>query len=245
MAHVSSRPSVPPPQSPGQPTSVKILLAEDSPVTRLMLAATLREAAHEVVTAENGADAWAAFEREPAPMVILDWLMPELDGLTVCRRIRESAAGRDTFILVVTGRDTADDVAEALAAGADDYVTKPVTPAFLRARLTIAERRIAQNLVRRLAEEALARAQWLAGIGQTSLALQHEINNPLTALLAEAELLASDGELAEAQRLQVRTISSQARRIGEVIRQLARLDDPRTVEYIRGARMLDLSSKPH
>lgn len=223
---------------------MKILLAEDDAVTRLMLAAALREASHEVVAVEDGALAWAAFDRESFSMVILDWLMPQLDGLTVCRRIRASEAGRDTFILVITGRSTADDVAEALVAGADDYVAKPVTPAFLRARLTIAERRIEQNLARRRAEDGLARAQWLAGIGQTSLALQHEINNPLMTLLSEAGLLAGDRELNEAQRLQVQTIAEQARRISQVIRQLARLDDPRTIEYIRGARMLDLSTKP-
>lgn len=222
---------------------MKILLAEDNAVTRLVFAATLREAAHEVIAVEDGAEAWSAFERDPVPMVILDWLMPKLDGLSVCRRIRESEAGRDTFILVVTGRNMADDVAEALASGADDYVGKPVTPAFLRARLTIAERRIAQNLARRRAEDALARAQWLAGIGQTSLAVQHEVNNPLTTLLAEAELLAGDCDLNEAQRVQVRTVAEQARRIALVVRQLARLDDPRTIEYIRGARMLDLSTK--
>lgn len=209
-----------------------------------MLAETLRGASHEVITADDGTLAWAAFEQDPVPLVILDWLMPGLDGLAVCRRIRESPVGRDTFILVVTGRTTVDDVAEALAAGADDYVAKPVTAAVIRARLTIAERRIAENEARRLAEEALARAQWLAGIGQTSLALQHEINNPLTALLAEAELLACDHEINEAQRVQVRTIAEQARRIGQVIRQLARLDDPQTIEYTRGARMLDLFSTP-
>lgn len=223
---------------------MKILLAEDDAVTRLMFAAALRGASHEVVAVEDGAQAWAAFDRESFSIVILDWLMPRLDGLTVCRRIRASEAGRDTFILVITGRNTVDDVAEALVAGADDYVAKPVTPALLRARLTIAERRIEQNLARRRAEDGLARAQWLAGIGQTSLALQHEINNPLMTLLSEAGLLAGDRDLNEAQRLQVRTIAEQARRISEVVRQLARLDDPRTIEYVRGARMLDLSTKP-
>lgn len=222
---------------------MKILVAEDSRVTRMMLVAALRDAGHTVVPAENGLIAWELFAAEPVPLVILDWLMPELDGLEVCRKIRSSPAGAGAFIIVATGRGTNEDVAEALAAGADDYITKPIAPELLRARVTIAERRIAIDEKRRRAEEALARAQWLAGIGQTSLAVQHEINNPLTALLAETALLAGNCAADIRQREQLETIASMARRIGQVVRQLAQLDDPRTVEYMAGSQMLDLSPK--
>jgi CheY-like chemotaxis protein len=169
--------------------------------------------------------------------------MPGLDGLEVCRRIRGCEAGRDTFVLILTARDGRDDLLMALGAGADDYMTKPATPEHLRARLTIAATRIEQNTARRRAEEALARARWLAGIGETAIALQHEINNPLTALLTYAELLGADAAVPAEQRSAAAAIAEQARRIAAVVKRLAAMDDPRSVEYLAGARMLDLSGK--
>ena len=223
---------------------MKILLADDSRVTRLLIGAALSGAGHEVVPVANGREAWERFSETPSPLVVLDWQMPEMDGLEVCRRIRASPRGDETFILVVTGRGTAEDVTVALAAGADDYVAKPITREVLLARLTIAERRMEQDAARRRAEAELARAQWLAGIGQTSIALQHEINNPLTALLAETQMMASD-EFDEATlRIRVAAVAQQVRRIADVVRQLARLDDPSTIEYASGVRMLDLSARP-
>ena len=125
-----------------------------------------------------------------------------------------------------------------LEAGADDYVTKPASPENLRARLEIAKRRIEQDHARRAAEEELARSRWLAGIGETTIALEHEINNPLSALLGHAELLMMDAETHREHHEQLRIIQEQAARIAEVVRRLAaqestvggvsrRLDDDR------------------
>jgi DNA-binding response OmpR family regulator len=176
-------------------------------------------------------------------MMILDWQMPGLDGLEVCRRIRKAPDGEDVFVLMVTGRDAASHLTDALAAGVDDYLSKPATPEHLEARVRIAERRIAQTTARRRAEDALAKAQWLAGIGQTALALQHEINNPLMALLTHGQLLAEDPELTAAIRSQVGTIVAQARRIADVVRRLRELKEPQSVEYLGTSRMIDLA--PH
>jgi DNA-binding response OmpR family regulator len=170
--------------------------------------------------------------------------MPGLDGLTVCRRIREHPAGRETFVLVVTARDARADLASVLAAGADDYVTKPASPENLRARLEIAGQRIIQDRARRAAEAALARARWLAGIGETTIAIEHEINNPLSALLGHTELLLMEGTIPEPQLEQLRIIQEQAGRIADVVRRLAKLKNPESVEYIDGSMMLDLSTDP-
>ena len=221
---------------------MRVVLAEDSTVMRRMLEVAAQQSGHEVTAVADGQAAWDAFERVQPSLVILDWQMPILDGLEVCRRIRASAARRDTFVLVVTARDATEDLVSALNAGADDYMTKPVTAGQLRARMLIAERRIAQDLARRHAEEALAHAQWLAGIGETTLALQHEINNPLAALIAHAELLSLESGTSEAEhREDLAVISEQARRIAAVVTRLATLKHPRTVEYLAGSRMIDLS----
>ena len=220
---------------------MRVLFADDDVIARTLLAAVLTYLGHEGRSASDGARAWEMYQSEPAPLVILDANMPALDGLEVCRRIRAHPNGRETFVLVVTARDARDDLAEVLDAGADDYVSKPTTPENLRARLEIAARRIAQAEARRAAESELARARWLAGIGETTIALEHEINNPLSALLGHAELLLMDGSLRDDQREQLQVIREQAARIADVVRRLAKLKNPKTVEYLAGARMIDLS----
>lgn len=223
---------------------MRVLFADDDVISQTLLAAVLTHLGHESRCARDGGQAWALFQAEPVPLVILDVNMPVLDGLEVCRRIRAHPAGRETFVLVVTDRDGRDDLAEVLDVGADDYVSKPSTPENLRARLAIAARRIAQEEARRAAEAELARARWLAGIGETTIALEHEINNPLSALLGHAELLLMAAALDEEQTDSLRIIQEQGARIADVIRRLARLKNPQSVEYLAGSRMLDLGMRP-
>src|ERR1700680_1567686 len=158
---------------------MRALIADDAEAMRGLIAAGIGAAGHEIITAEDGAEAWELYEQERPSLVLLDWQMPALSGIEVCERIRTSGLGRDTFIIVVTARGASHDLHRVLDAGADDYLSKPVSPGAIRTRVTIAERRMAIDRAKRAAEDALARAQWLAGIGETALALQHEIHNPL------------------------------------------------------------------
>jgi phosphoserine phosphatase RsbU/P len=221
---------------------MQVVLADDDAVTRRLVEAQLVARGHEVTAVGDGELAWAAVERVRPTLAVLDWHMPGLDGIEVCRRLRAALALRDTFVLMITGRDTTGDLAEALDAGVDDYVVKPATAEQLSARLLIAERRIALAAARRGAEEELARARWLAGVGETALALQHEINNPLMALLAYAEILSTDPAVPAAVREDTATILAQAGRIAAVVKRLAALRSPERVEYLAGEHMLDLSA---
>jgi DNA-binding response OmpR family regulator len=221
---------------------MRVLVADDDATTRALLCAVIAELGHETIEAEDGGIAWTKFQSERPALAVLDIEMPAVDGLELCRRIREGDAQRETFILVCTGRDHLNDLAAVLDAGADDYVTKPTTPEHMRARVVIAERRIAQDRARREAESELARARWRAGIGETAIALQHEINNPLSALLGHAELLLMEYRDRGEQNEQLDIILEQARRIADVVKRIAKLRNPQTVEYIQGARMLDLSN---
>jgi DNA-binding response OmpR family regulator len=220
------------------------ILADDDPMMRSLLQLLLEQRGHEVVAVGDGLAAWEAHERLRVPLIVLDWQMPGLEGIEVCRRIRAAPGGDRTYILLVTAREGADDLHAALDVGADDYLAKPMTPPQFWARVAIAERRIEQNGARWAAEEALARSRWLAGVGATALAVQHEINNPLSALLTHASLLAADPALAGGLADDVRIIDEQARRIAHVVKRLAALDDPRTVDYLAGVPMLDLSGQP-
>ena len=179
----------PPPSVGAHALDMKVLVADDDDAMRLLIEAVLATAGHEVVSAPDGDAAWAAFERERPPLMLLDWHMPKCSGIELCERVREGPAARATFIIMITARGATDDLQRLLDAGADDYLSKPFSPEALMTRLVIAERRLTADRARREAEEALARAQWLAGIGETALALQHEINNPLAALLGNAALL--------------------------------------------------------
>ena len=222
---------------------MRVLFADDDIIARTLMEAVLSDLLHDATVVDNGQAAWDAFQELPVPLVVLDINMPGMDGLEVCRRIRAHKAGRETFVVIVTARDGREDLVDVLEAGADDYVTKPASPENLRARLEIAERRIAQDVQRRAAEAESARSRWLAGIGETTIALEHEINNPLSALLGHAELLVMEGGLTAEQLEQLGVIQEQAARIAQVVRRLARLKNPQSVEYLAGSLMLDLSSR--
>lgn len=222
---------------------MRVLFADDDVIARTLMAAVLSDLNHDATIAEDGVEAWAAFQAEPVPLVILDINMPGLDGLEVCRRIRGHHVGNEAFVLIVTARDGRDDLVSVLEAGADDYVTKPTSPENLRARLEIAKRRIALDDQRRDAQAEVERSRWLAGIGETTIAIEHEINNPLSALLGHAELLMMDARTETAQREQIKVIQDQAFRIAEVVKRLAKLTNPQSVEYLAGSRMIDLSQR--
>jgi DNA-binding response OmpR family regulator len=223
--------------------AVKALYADDDPVVRRLIGAVLGRLEHEAIEARDGEEAWQVFRAVHPSLVVLDIEMPHRSGLEVCRLIREQEPQRETFVLVLTGRDTEEDLLAILDAGADDYMPKPATPENLYARLTIADRRVRLDRERRRVEQELQRARWLAGIGETTITLQHEINNPLAALLANAELLMMDARAAGEENEQVETIYEQARRIATVIRRLGQLQDPKSVDYIAGSKMIDLSER--
>lgn len=220
---------------------MKTLVAEDDPSVRLLHTVALRQRGHEVFEADDGDVAWEIFEEEHPALLVLDWQMPRLDGLALTRRIRKAEARRKTFILVVTARDQEEDLLTVLDAGADDYLSKPFTPDALQARLNIAERRIALDHEHRLIEEQLQKTRYLAGIGETVVALQHEINNPLAALLGNVQLLEKDMVPPAEQATVMREVVTQGKRIADVLKRLRELTDPKTVEYAGGIKMLDLS----
>ncbi len=122
---------------------MKILIAEDDASTRLMYERILTKWGYEVVSVSNGFEAWEILQRVDAPKVaILDWEMPGLDGVQVCRKVRENEFTCPTYVIMLTGRITQEDIVEGLNAGADDYVTKPFDSRELKARIRVAERMV-------------------------------------------------------------------------------------------------------
>jgi len=119
---------------------MKILLAEDDAVAGRTLTAILTAQGNEVTAVDNGIDAWALWQVSQPRVVVSDWLMPAMDGIELCRRIRARPPGPYTYFMMQTIRTGLGNFPEAMKAGADDFITKPIVPEELIARLDVAER---------------------------------------------------------------------------------------------------------
>jgi two-component system, cell cycle response regulator len=134
-----------------QGTSVNILIAEDDPVSREILRRALVRLGHECVTARDGNEAWEMFQRLPVDVVISDRLMPGMDGIELCRRVREHTGSGYPYFIFLTSLGDRQDLLAGMRAGADDYLTKPLDAHELRVRLIAAAR--LTSLHQRLSEQ--------------------------------------------------------------------------------------------
>ncbi len=116
--------------------TVRVLIAEDDPVTLRLVQTQLTKWGYEVIACANGVEAWDLLKTDnPPKLLVLDWMMPELDGLSLCRRIRNVERQSYIYIILLTARGRKEDLIEGLEAGADDYVVKPFDPSELSVRI--------------------------------------------------------------------------------------------------------------
>ena len=148
---------------------MKILIAEDDAVSRRVLEATLNKFGYEVIVAADGAEAWKLLQHEDAPrLAILDWMMPEIDGVEICRRLRSVPNPTPSYLILLTAKSSKEDIVTGLDAGANDYLTKPFDRAELRARVQVGahvlelQSKLAER-VREL-EEAVVQVRQLQGL---------------------------------------------------------------------------------
>ena len=179
---------------------MKILIAEDDYVSRLLVKKTVEKIGHDIIEAENGSLAWQIFLEQEPEMIISDWMMPEMDGITLCQRIRASGKKTYSYIILLTAKDRTTDLVEVFDAGADDYIIKPFKPDELRSRIKTGERIV--QLERRhhqLQEELILQnskldatlkelkttqgrilqSEKMASIGRLAAGMAHEINTPI------------------------------------------------------------------
>jgi diguanylate cyclase (GGDEF)-like protein len=178
---------------------VKILIADDDPVSRRLLEGTLARLGHEIIAVSDGPDAVIALQQADGPkLAILDWMMPGADGLEVCRALR-ALSGPYVYLILLTARDARADMIEALDSGADDFIIKPFDAMELRARIRSGARvlQLQENLLK--AQEALrveAARDSLTGLWNRGMILEqlrreirrarHE-KRPLAVLLADID----------------------------------------------------------
>ncbi len=120
---------------------MKILIAEDDPVSVKILQITLEHSNHQVVTAASGSEAWEIFDREPIRVLVSDWMMPGMDGLELCRKVRGRPKTDYTYFILLTAINTGrDNLRQAMDAGIDDFLVKPLDREAIIMRLRVAER---------------------------------------------------------------------------------------------------------
>ncbi len=171
----------------------RILIAEDDKMTRIILRQQLKKWGYDIFEAENGQQAYEILSAENPPSIaVLDWMMPEMSGIDTCKKLKNDGQNQ-TYIIILTSKDSNEDIVEALEAGADDFISKPVNSAVLHSRLNVAKRtteyrnKLAsyahemEDLAQQRAEQ-LVHADRLITIGTMASSIVHEINNPLSVI---------------------------------------------------------------
>lgn len=204
---------------------MKILVADDDVVCRTLLSGLLGKWGHEVQTATDGERAWEAITHPQAPkLVILDWLMPGLDGLALCRKIRAHDQRYGTYIILVSSKGERGEMIQGLEAGADDYIVKPFDQDELLARVRVGLRVI--ELQARLMDQ-----ERLSGVLEMAGAVCHEMNQPLQVVMGASELLLLEIPEDDPHRELLRTISTGVARLGEVTRRIMNLSHSMSTNY--------------
>lgn len=179
---------------------MRVLVVEDDGPIRAIVTEVLAERGHEVSAVEGAEEALALLRRNHYPIMLFDWLLPGIDGLELCRRVRQRRDGDASVIVVMTARVAPDDLTEVLDAGADDYLAKPFDLRLLEVRLTVAERHVAAIQARRRAEVALRDTWRMQGALLAARTVEHHLGNELALTMGYSEVLANDADLPERYR---------------------------------------------
>jgi len=139
---------------------MKILLVDDDTLPRTLLARTLKKWGHELITCGDGEQAWKAYQDTMPAMIISDWMMPRMDGLQLCHKVREEKDAPYSYFILLTSRSDKESLVEAMAAGVDDFMSKPCDEQELRARMRAGQRilTLSHELARRIDQLGKANA---------------------------------------------------------------------------------------
>ena len=214
---------------------MKILIAEDNLTTRRILETILIKWNYDVISVCDGNEAWEKIqEKDPPKLIILDWMMPGLNGVEICRRLRRKDPREPMYIILLTARDEKNDIVEGLGAGADDYISKPFDTEELRARIDVGRRVIEL-------QTALLEKEKLQVIFEMTGAICHELSQPMQAISGNSELMLMNLKKDNPLYKHVVTIKDQINRMGDITRKLKRVTRYKTKDYIN-SKIIDLDS---
>jgi DNA-binding response OmpR family regulator len=218
----------------------KILVVDDDQYIRLFLQKRLGARGYEVILAEQGEEAWQKAKSEAPNLIVSDWMMPKMDGLDFCRKVKSDEKLRYAYFILLTARDSQDERMEGIEVGADDYLTKPINDKELLTRVKAGLR------INSLQKE-LASLQHQKAIMEIAVTLGHEINNPLGIMMLTLQVIQrkGDDQSLAGIRKEIEMCINSGNRIAEIVKRLSRLDDPHLVPYLKNSDidMLDLSGK--
>lgn len=207
---------------------MRILIAEDNPTSLRVLTAVLSKWGYEVLAVTNGRAALEELQRPQGPrLAILDRVMPELDGVEVCRVIRESAISPPPYLILLTALDAQEDIVVGLDAGADDYVTKPFDNDELQARIKAGSRILEL-------QSALFQREKLNGVIEMAGAVCHELNQPLQVVFATTEMLLADMLEDSPGYQEIETIRRQVEKMADLTRKIMAVTAYKTQDYLSG-----------
>jgi len=213
---------------------MKILIAEDDVTARIMLQAILIKWGYAVISASDGEEAYTLFQQIDAPqLAVLDWEMPGMDGVTLCRRLREQERSDPLYLILLTSRGEREDIVQGLEAGADDYIAKPYDTEELRARVNVGNRMI------KLQNESREREK-LQGVLEMAGAVCHELNQPLQSVSGFSEMLLMDLESGDRNYETLKTIKSGIDRIGELTRKIMNISRYQSKPYLSRSKIIDI-----
>lgn len=214
---------------------MKILIAEDDNTSRKILSAILKKWDYETVETCDGTEAWEELQKLEAPNIaLLDWNMPGMDGLEVCKKVRRSDSSDPRYIILLTGRGETEDIIRGLEGGADDYISKPYNSEELRARINVGCRIVEL-------QTELARKEKLQGVLEMARTVCHEINQPLHVLSGLSDLILLHIDKDDPKYTLTTKIKSQVFRIGELTRKIMRMTSYQIKDYMDGrSRIIDI-----
>jgi len=220
-----------------EPVKPKILVVEDDPNSLKMLVRILTDRNFEAIPIDRSLTALESLENfRDIDLVLSDWMMPEIDGVELCSRIKKKPGFQSIYFILLTSRELTEDKVTALNAGVDDYLTKPYHQDELVARIRAGLR------IRVLQKELLAMEKDMAII-QLAATAAHEINNPLTGIIGYLDLFKESlqsGDSKEQLLGYLERMSKQAFRIKDIVSKLSSLKEVRTKPYLDRMQIIDL-----
>jgi len=157
---------------------MKILIVDDNRASNLLIKKIIEKWGYEMITAQDGEEAWELIHKNKVRIIIMDWMMPKIDGVTLCRKIRAASLPDYIYIILLTSKNKKEDLVYGFSSGADDFAIKPVNPDELMVRIKAGKRIIDLEEMAKKSHTQLMQSEKMASIGQLAAGVAHEINNP-------------------------------------------------------------------
>jgi phosphoserine phosphatase RsbU/P len=213
---------------------MKILIAEDDWTSRTVLQGILSKWDYEVVATSDGEAAFTAMQTPDAPqLAVIDWMMPKMDGPTLCRKLRAQERTEPVYLILLTSRGESRDIVEGLEAGADDFIAKPYDNRELHARINVGKRLISL-------QNELQEREKLKGVLEMAGAVCHELNQPLQSVSGYCELLLMDLSEKDPNYQKLTHIASGVSRIGQLTQKMMNISRYQSKPYLNRGRIVDI-----